>query len=108
MGDTPHMLHGGAGGDNAECELDVLASHAACDDRFERWQVVGIYDISNTLHRELRPWIELEDPVGFLRPVVIVAEQVCNEAASLAQSLRSSEDVVGSTELNTGRASAID
>src|SRR5262245_7229088 len=108
MGDPAHMLHGAEGSDNPEREGDVLSRHSTRDDRFERRQVVRMYEISNALHCDLRLWTELEDAVGFLRPVVVVSDQVRDEASRLAQSLRITEAVVGSPELDLGSLSVFD
>ena len=68
----------------------------------------GWIDVSNPLHRDLRGAIELEDAVGLVGPVVVVAHQVGDEAARLAQSLGLGETVIGSPELRLGSLSVFD
>ena len=97
-----------SGGHDSEGEIDVHARHAARDHGFERRQVVGVDDVSNPLHRDLRPGIELEDAVGLLGPVVVVPHQVRDEAARLAQPLGVGETVVGPPELRLGPLSVFD
>ena len=108
MGDAAHMLHGAAGGHDPERRIDVHSGHAARDHGLERRQVVGVDDVSNSLHRDLRPGIELEDAVGLLGPVVVVPHQVRDEAARLAQPLGVGEAVVGPPELRLGPLSVFD
>ena len=65
-------------------------------------------DVANPLHRDLRPGIELEDAEGLLGPVVVVRQQVRDEAARLAQPLGVGETVVGPPELRLGPLSVFD
>ena len=68
----------------------------------------GMDDVSNPLHRDFRRAIELEDAVGLVGPIVVVAHQVGDEAARLAQSLGVGETVIGSPELRLGSLSVFD
>ena len=47
MGDAAHMLHGAAGGHDAEGKIDVDPGHGARDHGVERRQVLGVDDVSN-------------------------------------------------------------
>src|SRR4030095_15754428 len=57
---------------------------------------------------DLRPGLELENPPGLLGPVVVVAEQVGDEAAGLAEPLGLSETVVSASELLLGAFALVD
>ena len=91
---------------NAKLTFDP--GHAARDHGLERRQVVRVDDVSNSLHRDLRRGIELEDAVGLLGPVVVVPHQIRDEAARLAQPLGVGETVVGPPELRLGPLSVFD
>ena len=88
------------GGHNPEYEIDIRARHAARDHSVERRQVLGVDDVPNHLHRDLGRGIELEDAEGLLGPVVVVRQQIRDEAARLAQPLGFGETKVGLLDLS--------
>src|SRR5438270_215599 len=62
----------------------------------------------NSLHGDFRPTFEPEDAKGLLRPVVVVPDQVRDEAARLAESLGIGETVVGSPQFGLRLLSVLD
>src|SRR5580704_17413651 len=83
-GDATQVLRGASRGHNAKYEVDVRACHGARDHSVERWLIVGMYEIAEHLHRELRRGINLADAKGLLGPDVDVRCQIRDEAARLA------------------------
>ena len=89
-------------GHNSKRKSDVDTGHCARDHGFERRPVIRVDDGLNSLHRDFRPGLELEDAVGLLGPVVVVPHQVGDEAARFAQPLGVGETVVGPPQLDFG------
>src|SRR5215471_12320838 len=88
--DTSHaaqVLHGAPRGHNPESKVDIRASHAACDHSLEGRQVLRVDCVPNHLHVDLGRGIELEDAERLLGPVVLVHQQIRDEAACLAEPL---------------------
>ena len=73
VGNAAHMLHCAPAGQDPEREGDIHTRHAASDDGFERWQIVGVDDTPDSLDSDLRRRLEPEDAVGLLGPVVVVS-----------------------------------
>src|SRR6185295_2509401 len=65
-------------------------------------------DVANSLYRDLRGGIEIKNPERLFGPVVIVAYEVGNEAACVAQSLGFGETVVRPSELQFRLLSVFD
>jgi hypothetical protein len=85
--DTSHssnVLHGASGRHEPERKIDVSARHGARDHVVERRQVVWVDHIPNHLHRDLGSRIELEDPESLLGPVVVICDQIRDEATRFA------------------------
>src|SRR5512133_3707293 len=81
------MLDRARDGHDAERKRDVLPSHAAGNDRFERRQIIRVNDVADPLHGHLRAGFETEDPKRLLGPLVIVTQQIRDEAPGVAESL---------------------
>ena len=64
--------------------------------------------VPNHLHRDLGRRIELEDAEGLLGPVVLVRQQIRDEAARLAQPLGFGETKVGLLDLRLRAFSILD
>src|SRR5580704_6856166 len=86
-GDATQVLRGSSGGHNPKYEVDVRARHRARDHSVERRLIVGVDEIAEHLHCELRRGIDLADAKGLLGPDVDVRGQICDETARLAQPL---------------------
>ena len=71
-------------------------------------QVLWVDDIPNHLNRDFGRGIELKDAEGLLGPVVIVGQQVRDEAARLAQSLGFGQTKVGLLDLRLRPFSVLD
>src|SRR5262249_11585617 len=108
MRDSTHMLDRARGGHDTKCKRDVLTLHAAGDDRFKRWQIIRVNSVAEPLHGYVGTRFEAEDPERHLRPVVIVTEQVRDEAASVAEALGIGETVVGLSQFCLGLLSVFD
>ena len=106
--DRADMLHVPAGGNDAVGETHVQPRHGAFERRFEHRQIIGVNDVSDRLQGNLRRWTELEDAQGFVGPLVVVPDQVRDEAARLAQSLSVGKAVVGAPELGLRPLSVLD
>src|SRR5580692_10359521 len=107
-GDATQVLRGASGGHNAKYEVDVRARHGVRDHSVERRLIVGMDEIAEHLHRELRRGIDLADAVGFLGPDVDVRRQIRDEAARLAQPLGFGEIKVSLCELRLHASPVID
>src|SRR5262245_48613405 len=95
VSNASNVLHASARRHDSKRERDIGSSHPTRYDRLERWQIIRMNDVSNSLHRHLGPEIKLEDPVRFVGPVVILAYEVGDEAARFAQTLGVREAVIG-------------
>src|SRR5262245_13486549 len=94
-----YVFHPASGKQNPEYEVDVSTSHSARDQSFKRRQILWVDHVPNHLHRDLGRGIELEDAEGLLGPVVVVCQQICDEAARFAQPLGFGETKIGLLDL---------
>src|SRR5262249_54300638 len=84
-GHAPQVLHNASRSNNSESKVDIRARHAACDYTLKRRQVPGVDRVPNQRYRDFGCGIELEDAERFLGPVVLVRQQIRDEAACLAE-----------------------
>src|SRR5262245_11255539 len=64
--------------------------------------------VPDPLHRYLRSGLELEDTKGLVRPIVIVSDEIGDEAARVTESLRFGETIVRPPELHFGPVEVLD
>src|SRR5215469_1580495 len=93
------VLHGTSRGNNPKHKVDVFARHAARNHGVKRRQVLGMDGVPNRLRRDLGCRIKLEDAEGLLRPIVVIRENIGDEAARLAQALGFGKTKIGLLDL---------
>src|SRR5262249_37744004 len=98
-GHAPQVLHNASRSNNSESKVDIRARHAACDYTLKRRQVPGVDRVPNQRYRDFCCGIELEDAERLLGPVVLVRQQIRDEAACLAETLGFGKTQVGLLDL---------